>query len=1210
MPRNIRDCVIGGLVVNLLGVFMGVAVAEAPRVPSGKLDDQQEARLRQLNGQVAEALGEGAFERAVEVEREIVALRERWQGEKHWQSVEARDELRRYRVLARLPEKARQDVARSFRAMYEGQALARQHEYVKAERCYQQVLELRRQALGEEHLETARAYNNLAGTLRDQGKYAAAQPLLDRALAICRKVLGEEHRETARTYGNLATILDDQGKYAEAQPLHEKALAIDRKVFGEDHLATVISCNNLALNLTEQGKYAEAQPLLERSLAWRRKSLGEQHPDTAVAYGNLAGNLADQGKYTEAQPLHEKALAIYRKARGEDHLDTATAYNNLAVHQRMQGKYAEALPLYEKALAIYRKALGEEHPRTGDAYYNLAFNLQAQGNYAQAQPLYQKALAIHRNALGEDHPATAASYDELGVNLTYQRKYIEAQPLLEKGLAIRRKVLGEQHPYTAISCENLAANLEHQGNFAQAQLLTEKALAITRAAFGEDHPATARSCYNLACSFFEQGKYDEARPLIEKGLARNRKLLGEAHPHTAVSYNLLAVLAWRQNKIDRAVGLVLDSLPGQEVARLHSAASGFDRAVATARTVSPQTLLALGLARLDRPADAFGHAEAGLARGLLDDLAFRATEDGRHAASLQAHLDQLDSQLLPLLGRTTLSDDQKTLRDKLVRQRQQTLARLSRLAADASARQVLPLPDIQKQLADDAALVFWVDEEILGEHHACIVRPRGEPVWARLSGSGKDGTWAAEDRELAPKFYRLLQKPWGPEAEREQLRKALAVQRLEPLRPHLGAANGLPAVRHLLVVPTGWAGWVPVEALEGGYGVSYVASGSVHARLRQKHRAVEGGPLLALGDPIFTTPAVHRPPPPPQGVLLASVLPDGNAASAGLRGGDVLLQLGDSPLASLNDLKKALANGGTLRYWREGREQSVKVPPGLLGVRVDERPAPQAVAARREAESSAILRGPDPVRLPGTRWEVQALSRLVPRNTVLLGSDASEQRLDELAHSGALKSFRLIHLATHGVVDLQTPARSRLLLARDHLPDPKETPPGRKPYSGELTVGDIRAGWQLDADLVVLSACQTALGLQGSSGEGLLGFTQAFLQCGARAVLLSRWAADDTATALLMLRFYENVLGGRKDLSQPLGRAAALAEAQRWLRELPRRDAEALAAALAADKLSGTARGQVVELNVKERPVRLPEGERPYAHPFFWAAFVLVGDPD
>ncbi len=161
---------------------------------------------------------------------------------------------------------------------------------------------------------------------------------------------------------------------------------------------------------------------------------------------------------------------------------------------------------------------------------------------------------------------------------------------------------------------------------------------------------------------------------------------------------------------------------------------------------------------------------------------------------------------------------------------------------------------------------------------------------------------------------------------------------------------------------------------------------------------------------------------------------------------------------------------------------------------------------------------------------------------------------------------------------------------------------------GELAVSAVRKDWKLDADLVVLSACRTALGAEGR-GDGLLGFAQAFLQAGARCVVLARWNADDTATALLMVRFYENLLGRWPGLTGPLGRAEALEEARAWLRSLPRREAARLAGALRRGKLSGT-RVSVVGLEPKEAPAGLPAGERPYEHPFYWATFVLVGDPD
>ena len=108
-------------------------------------------------------------------------------------------------------------------------------------------------------------------------------------------------------------------------------------------------------------------------------------------------------------------------------------------------------------------------------------------------------------------------------------------------------------------------------------------------------------------------------------------------------------------------------------------------------------------------------------------------------------------------------------------------------------------------------------------------------------------------------------------------------------------------------------------------------------------------------------------------------------------------------------------------------------------------------------------------------------------------------------------------------------------------------------------------------------------------------------------MVLSRWKVDDTATALLMLRFYENLLGSRRG-TKPMGRAAALAAAKDWLRQLPRGEAEKRVAALTGGVLRGSD-VEVPPIAAGKRP-KLPAGERPFEHPFYWAAFLLVGDPD
>jgi CHAT domain-containing protein len=336
------------------------------------------------------------------------------------------------------------------------------------------------------------------------------------------------------------------------------------------------------------------------------------------------------------------------------------------------------------------------------------------------------------------------------------------------------------------------------------------------------------------------------------------------------------------------------------------------------------------------------------------------------------------------------------------------------------------------------------------------------------------------------------------------------------------------------------------------------------------------------------------------------VLPGGAAARAGLRQGDVLLRYAGLKLGKPADLIAALRRHAkdepgrkptlAVSYWRSGKTLSAKAFPGPLGVAVDGRPAALAVRAAQEADDLlARVSRAGFAPLPGTRREVRAIRELFGRSHTLLGASASEQNLDELAAKGELKGYRYLHLATHGTADAEQPLRSFLALADRDLPDPLSRVLAGKPaYTGRLTAGHILSSWQLDADLVVLSACQSGLG-KYEAGEGYVGFAQALLLAGARSLVLSQWSVDDEATALLMVRFYQNLLGKRDGLKKPLGKALALAEAKLWLRSLSEKEAKVAVTALP--------RGKVVRRKPAAR------GSRPYAHPYYWAGFILIGDP-
>ena len=236
-----------------------------------------------------------------------------------------------------------------------------------------------------------------------------------------------------------------------------------------------------------------------------------------------------------------------------------------------------------------------------------------------------------------------------------------------------------------------------------------------------------------------------------------------------------------------------------------------------------------------------------------------------------------------------------------------------------------------------------------------------------------------------------------------------------------------------------------------------------------------------------------------------------------------------------------------MRYWREGITREVEVAAGPLGVTIDSRPARAAVLARQAAERVLLgMRGGSHARLPGTRREVEAVARLFPAGmvTTVMGEQACESTVQDLARSGRMKAFRYLHFATHGESDPRNAYRSALILAPD--PD-RSADPLAFDSDGTITAEQIARTWELDADLVVLSACESGLG-RAAGGEGYLGFAQPLFAKGARSLVLSLWKVDDDATALLMTRFYQNLLGRRAGLKSPLPKAEALAEAKAWLR--------------------------------------------------------------
>lgn len=1191
-------------------------------------DDAQKAE--DLEKQVDAAARAGKRDEARKLAEDLLALRTRLQGADHWQVRDARNAVE---FLTRpLSADQRTQLAEAERLGERVLALYGKGQFQEAVGPAEQVLKIRKDVLGEKHPETAGSMDALGTLYETLGKSAEAEPLHQQALKIHRELLGDRHPTTAVSLNNLAALYQRQGDFARAEPLHREALAIRKEALGDKDPNTALTLNNLAALYESQAKYPEAERMYKEALQIRKAALGDKHPDTATSLNNLAILHHYTGRYAEAESLCKEALRIRTEVLGEAHPDTAVSLNNLAGLYTAQGRHAEAEPLYQKALRIRRAVFGDRHPATAACVNNLASLYHSQGKYAEAEPLYTDSLRVKRATLGEKHPEVALALNNLAEMYIDQKKYDQAEPLCTEAVRISKEVLGENHPDTALAVNNLAGLYQFQGKYDQAEPLFRESLRVKRELLGDRHPDTALARSNLALLYVARDKFPEAEALYQEAIKVHRAVLGDKHPGTANSQTSLAFLYAAQGKYAEAEPLLIDAVRGYEAGRLARARS-VERAVGPdART--PYLLLAAAAARLGKPAAAFAALEADLARGLLDELATRTggrlpAAEEKERAEMAVRLKGVEARVLRLATLPKPSADEQKELAALTAERRQKEDALAKLAADLSRRAVAELKAVQAALDPAAALVAWVDvvsaDRRVQEHWACVLRHTGEPKWEPLPGTGEGGKWSEADSELPGRLRAALRGQTVTAAEVDALAAAVRAQRLAPVEKHLAG------VKRLLVVGVNEMAGLPVELLAPGFQVEYVPSGTTLARAAGKPKPAAPASVLAVGDPVFPPPGPVKDPPLPPGGLLIMTVVEGGAAFNVLRAGDVLLTYGGAELTDVPSLGKAIAAKAgekvvPVKVWRvsekgEGVAKTIDLPPGRLGVILAPEPARDALAARHKADQQLAALShsgkADPAtgkkepwkELPGTAVELGRLRDLFGENaTVLARSEASEQRLDELRKAGQLKGYRYLHFATHGLANNDRAFESFLVLAQDKLPK-FEGKEGEKPYNGELSAREVLDGWAVDADLVTLSACESGLGQRGG-GDGLLGFTQAFLVAGARSVCLTLWEVDDTATALLMDRFYHNLLGKRDGLDKPMKKAAALREAKEWLKNLTADEV----LKLSADMHKGVTRGKGEDLPpVVEAKAVAPKGDltvKPYAHPRFWAAFILVGDPD
>ncbi len=266
----------------------------------------------------------------------------------------------------------------------------------------------------------------------------------------------------------------------------------------------------------------------------------------------------DLGRKTLKGPVlsekdYQELLAGTESRYGSGHPEVAVVLNGFARFHYERGNYEQARELYDRALSIDMQTMGPEHTVVARDLANLAGTVFALGEYPEAKSLYEHALANYEKNGGVGHAVRKATLlNNLAEVLHALGDYDGAETLYVRALNSSEQVHGPNHPETATVLSNVARFYKVVGNYAAARRMYDRALSITGKAYGPDHPETATVLNNRAGLYYAVNEFLEAEKLYKRALSIDEAEYGANHWLVAVRLNNLGEVRFAQGDYGQA----------------------------------------------------------------------------------------------------------------------------------------------------------------------------------------------------------------------------------------------------------------------------------------------------------------------------------------------------------------------------------------------------------------------------------------------------------------------------------------------------------------------------------------------------------------------------------------------------------------------------------------------------------------------------------
>lgn len=320
-----------------------------------------------------------------------------------------------------------------------------------------------------------------------QADTALAQNLMDRAIVLMKK------QPTADS----AFLLTSQ------------AISIYQKYFGEESIQVGKSYHLLSILYAIKDKPELAIEYAFKALAITQATIGYN----TIQVSNILLNLGlwYRGIDDEAATKYtETCLALRKQLYGENHPEVGGVYLNLALIYWERRDYNRAIDYNLKFLSILEQSPQKDSFAIANAYTGLANNYALLGRYDQVNMLYEKALAMRLEQLGFYDALVARTYSNMGHFYLEQKRYTEALECQKNALKIRKVVLTPDHLDIATSYNNLGLVLDAVGQIDSAISCLQNCISIRELKLPPTHPRIGSACYNLAESYMHKGNHSQA----------------------------------------------------------------------------------------------------------------------------------------------------------------------------------------------------------------------------------------------------------------------------------------------------------------------------------------------------------------------------------------------------------------------------------------------------------------------------------------------------------------------------------------------------------------------------------------------------------------------------------------------------------------------------------------------------------------------------